>query len=88
MRHQRAQFGAEQQRAVEHRPIERLDPEPVAHQAQRAGLPVEQREGEHADKARDRLLRSPFDAGRQHDFGVGSAVGSGVRAPASSARSS
>ena len=51
MRHQRAQFRAEQQRAVLNGPVERLHADAVAHQMQHALAPVEHREGEHADEA-------------------------------------
>ena len=71
MRHQRAQLGAEQQGAVGDRPVERFHADAVAHQAQGAGLPVEQREGEHAGKALDGAFRPPFEEGRQHHLGVG-----------------
>ena len=74
MRHQRAQFGAEQEQAVAQRPVERLDAKAVAHQVQRACLTVEDGEAEHPDETRDRALDAPFADGRQHDLGVAGAA--------------
>ena len=75
MRHQRAQLRAEQQDAVEYRPVERLD----ARAGRARGAASGSRRSNSAKanmptKRCDRLLRPPLDAGREHHLGVGAAA--------------
>ena len=57
---ERLQLGGEHHAPVLPAPIERLDAEPVAHQAEPALLAVEHGEGEHADQAARRSRARPM----------------------------
>ena len=51
VRRQRLQLGTEEEGPTRPAVIERLDPQPVAHQVQRPLLAVPEGEAEHADEA-------------------------------------
>ncbi len=65
---QRAQLGRERERRVA--VVERLDPEPVAHEHQLALLAIEEREREHAVQLAQ-PLRAALLPQREHDLRVG-----------------
>ena len=66
------QLGSENQRPVgELRVVERLDPDPVAHQEKRFRPLVPQREGEHPPEPFDEGRRAPFLVGVDDRLGIG-----------------
>jgi hypothetical protein len=87
IRHQGLELGPEQLHAIAPAPVQRLDSDAIANEAQCSGLAIPQRDGEHPDETRHRALRPPFAAGREHHLGVGAAAKRWPR-PSSSARSS
>ncbi len=68
---ERLQLGGEHDAPVLPSPIERLDAEPVAHQAEPALLAVEHGEGEHADQALDGRAHAPCGDRLDDDLRIG-----------------
>jgi hypothetical protein len=66
----RTHLGAEHHTARHVRVVQRLDPEPVAHQVQRVLLLVPEGEGEHAGEARQGGVQAPCVDGCQQHLGV------------------
>ncbi len=74
MRHQRPQFGTEQERAVLYGPVKRLHADTIAHQMQSALAAIEYSERKHADEALHCLEHTPLHEGGEHHFGIGCAA--------------
>ena len=70
MRTKGFEFGPEQKKIAEFRPIQRLDAEPVAHKRQRALAPIPKANGKHADETFRRCFNTVSRKSLQHHFGV------------------